>query len=230
MNVQISIWGKRIIRWLKWFMEEYRYCSRKSETTLRYQIVKHQLPLSNNKIENIRRVSARINSILIRPRETFSFWKLVGIGIGQANGEGICELANLLYWMALHTPMEIVEYHQNKTDFFAESVGDVPWGFSINVFYNYYDLKFTNNTPYTFQINLWFDEKNLLGEILSDEQLSCTYLVFEKWNEVVERGGKVYRRNEIWRSIYHRLTGDKISESLVMKNFGETKYNPNIYK
>ena len=57
---------------------------------------------------------------MIRPGETFSFNKLVGnctrgagfvegmrLSNGQASpgvGGGICQLANLLHWMVLHSP------------------------------------------------------------------------------------------------------------------------------
>lgn len=39
-------------------------------------------------------------------------------------GGGLCQLANLLYWMSLHTPLEIAERHQHSFDPFPDEKTD----------------------------------------------------------------------------------------------------------
>ena len=43
-------------------------------------------------------------------------------------GGGICQLANLLYWMALHTPLEVIERHHHSFDPFPDSGRTLPFG------------------------------------------------------------------------------------------------------
>lgn len=69
------------------------------------------------------------DGILIRPGETFSFWRLVGepssrrgYQMGAAIvgdhpeagiGGGLCQPTNLLHWMALHSPLTLEEHRSH---------------------------------------------------------------------------------------------------------------------
>lgn len=73
-----------------------------------------------NKVFNLKLAAATLDRLLIRPGETFSFWRLVRYadrktpyrdGLAEVNGKltvqpggGLCQLSNLLFWMFLHTP------------------------------------------------------------------------------------------------------------------------------
>lgn len=230
MKATFSTWSKRIARFTQWFTEEHKYTRKRLTTSLPYRIVRHGSPLAEeNKSVNLKLAAKKINGILIKPCEAFSFWKLVGhctkrkgyVEFEKSIGGGLNQLSGLIFWMVLHTPMDILESHQEKAELYPDDGSDVPFGCCANVLYNFLDLRFCNRTPYTFQINIWFNGEEILGEIVSDEPLACTYQVFERENRVVESEGRFYRSNEVWRSIYHRLTGDKICEDLLMKNFGE---------
>jgi vancomycin resistance protein VanW len=100
--------------------------------------------LQRNKVVNLRLAAARVDSVLIRPGETFSFNKVVGSctrrkgyveGMRLSNGEaragvggGICQLANLLPWMVLHSPLTVVERSEHSFDPFPDKGRVLPWG------------------------------------------------------------------------------------------------------
>ncbi|MEK7855095.1 MAG: VanW family protein [Acidobacteriota bacterium] len=180
----------------------------------------------------------------IKPGETFSFWRQVGEataekgyceGMQLSRGEvvrgvggGLCQLANLLYWMALHTPLEIAERHHHSFDPFPDENRVLPFGSGAGVFYNYIDLRFFNPTEMTFQIKLWLTAQHLKGAILSDQETPHSYHVFEKNHRFLQRDGGNFRENEIWREVVDRRTGNRIGEEMLVKNFAEVKYELNF--
>jgi vancomycin resistance protein VanW len=143
-------------------------------------------------------------------------------------GGGLCQLANLLYWMSLHTPLEIVERHHHSFDPFPDENRVLPFGSGAGVFYNYIDLRFFNPTDNTFQIKLWLTDDHLKGAIYSESPTPNTFHVFEKEHKFVFDNGRNYRENEIWRSVIDRRTGNTVREELIVHNFAEVKYELNF--
>lgn len=139
-------------------------------------------------------------------------------------GGGLCQLANLLYWMALHTPLKIVERHHHSFDPFPDENRTLPFGSGAGVFYNYIDLRFYNPTESTFQIKLWITDDHLKGAIYSDRETPHAFHVFEKNHRFLTKDGKNFRENEIWRKLVDRRTGNLVAEELIVKNFAEVKY------
>ena len=189
----LSIWEKRIKRTIKWQFDEKNYTSEFSSSKLDFRIKKHQSRLLRklgdtemwmqvNKVENLKIATAKINGLLIKPGETFSFCKTVGlptkrkgyklgmeISRGKARpgiGGGICQCANMLHWLALHSPLTINERHHHSLDPFPDDGRVLPWASGAAVFYNYLDFQLTNNTTNTFQILLWLTDECLEGELL----------------------------------------------------------------
>jgi len=200
--------------------------------------------LQHNKVKNLEIAISNVNNIIIKPGEAFSLWKLVDKptaakgylpGMLLSNGEvkvgtggGLCQLANLLYWMVLHSPMVVTERHRHSFDPFPDQGRVLPFGSGATIFYNYLDLQFTNPTDRAFQIKLWIDDKKLHGQILSDEQIDFGYHVFEKNHHYLQdvETKKFYRTNEIWRKVYERNTGNILKEEMICSNFCEMKYQP----
>ena len=112
--------------------------------------------LQHNKVVNLRLASARTDGVVIRPGETFSFNKVVGnctrrkgylVGMRLSNGDaeagvggGICQLANLLHWMFLHSPLTVVERSEHSFDPFPDKNRVLPWGVGCSIAWNYVDL------------------------------------------------------------------------------------------
>lgn len=169
----ISVWEKRIRRQLKWIYDSKKYTKTKSSEKLPYRVKKHQsrllkklgesdMILQYNKIDNLKIVVEKINGTLIKPGETFSFCKTVGLptkrkgfklgmelSFGEAKagiGGGICQSSNLMHWLALHSPLTINERHHHSFDPFPDDGRVLPFASGATVFYNYLDFQLTNNT------------------------------------------------------------------------------------
>ena len=96
------------------------------------------------------------------------------------NGGGICQLANLLYWMTLHTPLVVTERHHHSFDPFPDSGRTLPFGSGASVYYNYVDLRMYNPTSHSFQIKVWLTDKHLKGAIFSNEEMPPYHLSLKK--------------------------------------------------
>ncbi len=214
----------------------------KHQSLLRRRLGSTDPQLQENKIINLRIAKDQIDGVLIRPGETFSFWKLVGKptrkkgyieGLLLSRGEvvtgvggGLCQMANLLHWMALHTPLVVTERHHHQFDPFPDDRRVLPFGSGASVFYNYVDLRFYNPTDQTFQIRVWLTDEHLKGSITSEREWPYSYHVEERNHLFLTRDGRTYRENEIWRLVYDRRTGNQIGEERLIRNFSEVKYTP----
>ena len=137
-----------------------------------------------NKVFNLKLAAKAINGLVIRPGETFSFWKTVRYadkdtpykeGLVVSNGTlqtlpggGLCQMSNLLFWLFLHTPLTIIERHGHRIKDFPDPPSDAVIGVDATISEGWLDLKVQNNTPHTYQIAVTFDEKNINGCVLSD--------------------------------------------------------------
>jgi vancomycin resistance protein VanW len=184
--------------------------------------------------------------VVIRPGETFSFNKVVGnctrrkgyvVGMRLSNGDakagvggGICQLANLLHWMFLHSPLTVVERSEHSFDPFPDKNRVLPWGVGCSIVWNYVDLVVRNDTDTTFQVHTWLEDRHLRGELRADRPVEHSYRVEAREEEFVRirsgGGDRVWRRNEIWRSLVDRRTGDVVGEELVKRNCAVVKYPP----
>lgn len=250
----LAVGLRRLQRRLHWVTDSKKYTSEKSENLLPFRVKKHQskllkklgktdMMLQYNKVDNLKIVIQEINKTIIKPGQTFSFCKTVGkptkhkgyklgmeLSFGEAKtgiGGGICQCSNLLHWLALHSPLTITERHHHSFDPFPDSGRVLPFASGATVFYNYLDFQITNNTEYTFQINLWLTDKLLEGEIRVDQDLDYNYHVKERNHRFTNENGQYYRSNEIWRTKNAKFQSGKIlAEELMFKNHAKVKYKP----
>lgn len=201
-----------------------------------------EMYLQHNKVTNLRLACRRIDGVVIRPGERFSLWKLVGrttarkgyldglvIHNGQIDkgvGGGLCQLGNLLYWMLLHTDLEITERHRHSFDVFPDVNRTVPFACGATLGYNYLDLGFRNPTTHTYTIRLWQDDEYLWGEILCDSPATHRFEVFETDHEIRQQWwGGYTRHNRIWK---RRINLEDGTEEVlpVSENHAIMMYNP----
>lgn len=253
----VAVWTRRIDRYFKWYFDSRKYCKLRSNDALPYRIKKHQsvllkklgesdMQLQINKVTNLRIAIQNINNIIIKPGETFSFCKLVGhptrkkgylegmeLSFGKARpgiGGGMCQISNLIHWLVMHSPLTVTERYHHSFDPFPDDGRVLPFGSGATVFYNYRDYQFTNNTPYTFQVNLWLTDKCLEGELRVDQELDFAYHVFEKDHQFLKIKDEFYRKNEIWRNKILKFEGGRIIDTeLITKNFARVTYTPSNY-
>lgn len=254
----LAIWGKRIKRYKQWCFSSTKFAKARNIDKLPYRVKKHQsvlirklgdsdIQLQLNKVENLKLAVKKIDGIIIRPGEVFSFCKTVGLPtkhkgylpgmelfFGESRpgiGGGLCQIANLINWLTIHSPLTITERHHHSFDPFPDNGRVLPFGSGATIFYNYVDFQVKNNTSHTFQINLWITEKCLEGELRISEELDFGYHVFEKNHKFLKIEDEYYRQNEIWRNRISKFQGGKILETeLITKNFALVKYVPDNFE
>jgi vancomycin resistance protein VanW len=201
-----------------------------------------EMRLQHNKVTNLRLAAARVDTLLIRPGETFSFNRVVGSctrrkgyvdGMRLSNGEahagvggGICQLANLLHWMFLHSPLTVVERSEHSFDPFPDNGRVLPWGVGCSIVYNYVDLVVRNDTDSTFQTLVHVGDRHLEGDLRADAPPPNTYRVAARDEQFLRHEGRVFRRNQIWRTMIDRRSGDVVGEELVKQNCALLTYVP----
>ena len=250
----VAVRAHRARRRLRWLTSRPRWATSRTSDPLPVRVKKHnsllmrelsadEMWLQRNKVTNLRLASARVDGLLIRPGETFSFNKVVGNctrrkgyveGMRLSNGEaisgvggGICQLANLLHWMFLHSPLTIVERSEHSFDPFPDKGRVLPWGVGCSIVYNYVDLVVRNDTDHTFSLSVEVGDRLLHGELRCDLPLAQSYKVEARHEQFLRRpDGQVFRRNEIWRTNLDRRTGDAVSEELLKTNCAHVRYVP----
>jgi vancomycin resistance protein VanW len=206
------------------------------------QLKSVDMQLQYNKVRNLELAIEKINGIIVNPGETFSFWKIVGRptktkgyleGLVLENGKiskgiggGICQLGNLIYWMLLHTSLEVTERWRHSYDVFPDTDRKIPFGSGATLSYNYIDLQFTNITQKPFQLHIWLDNTFLFGEILSDTEEDFLYEVCESDHKFIQQWwGGYMRYNKLWKIKKNRRTCDT-EKILVTENHAIMMYNP----
>ncbi len=250
---KLAVTRKQLARRLIWQLAKHRYATERQGSSLEYRVTSHQsllirklgtveLQLQYNKVHNLKLAIREIDGIVIRPGQTLSLWRLIGPatkergymeGLILSNGAskvgiggGLCQLANLVYWMALHSPLEVTERHHHSFDLFPDSGRTVPFGTGAALFYNYMDLQLHNPTQNIFQLHLWMTDDHLKGEIRTDQKPTLSFSILEKEHRYLTDGTQNYRANEIWRQTRSRETGNVTDESLLYKNRSLMKYQP----
>lgn len=182
-----------VLRYLQWFLHPGRHYAKrpKADVLLPNVITNHQTPLyrklrqvdmwlQENKVTNLKLACARLNGVILKPGETFSFWRLVSKptrnkgyreGMVLSNGffypgigGGLCQLSNLIYWLTLHTPLQVTERWRHTHDVFPDSNRTQPFGSGATVAYNYVDLQIRNDTPFAYQLLVWVGDSELHEE------------------------------------------------------------------
>lgn len=253
----LAVWARRIKRQVEWKFDSKKYAKTKNAEPLKFRIKKHQsvllkklgesdMQLQINKVTNLNLAAKKISTIVIRPGETFSYCKTVGLptkrkgylmgmelSFGEAKagiGGGLCQISNLIHWLVLHSPLTVTERHHHSFDPFPDEGRVLPFGSGATIFYNYLDYQFTNNTKDIYQINLWFTEKCLEGELRIDRELDVAYHVIEKEHQFLKIDDTFYRKNEIWREkILKFQSGKVVDNELITKNFARVTYVPENY-
>ena len=135
-------------------------------------------------------------------------------------------LSERLHWMVLHSPLTVTERSTYSFDPFPDNGRVLPWGVGCSIVYNYVDLQFRNDTDRTFQLRISVGERYLEGELLADGESPSSYRVFARGERFFRYAGRYFRRNQIWRTVIDRRTGNPVGEELIRENVALVKYIP----
>ena len=203
----LAVWVSRTRRRARWLRGDQTWVSSRSPQCLDVRVKAHkslllrqlgesEMYLQHNKVTNLKLAAERVDGVLIRPGETFSFNRLVGNctrrrgyveGMRLSNGDavpgvggGICQLANLIYWMVMHSALTVTERSEHSFDPFPDNGRVLPWGTGCSIVYNYVDLQFRNDTEATFQLRANVGDRYLEGEMRVDCEQPTSYKVFAR--------------------------------------------------
>lgn len=199
--------------------------------------------LQQNKADNIRLACSKIDGLVLEPGETFSFWRQVGKtskrnGFSEGRvlingrlvagvGGGLCNLANTLNLLALHSPLTITEIHHHS-DALAPDPGNkhVPYSAGTSVNYNFIDLRFRNDTDRPIQICTWCEGDNLNAALCTTEEFPYTYRLTEENHHFhQEDDGRFFRNSLIYRETIDKATGQVVNRELNWKNHSEVMFD-----
>ena len=241
-------------RYKQWYFENKSFSTHKTSEVYPNIIFTHSTPLLRklkdvemylqyNKITNLKIATNKLDGVIIRPGETFSYWKFVGKPTYKKNyldglvlcadgtfkagvGGGLCQLSNLIYWMTLHTPLTVTERHRHSHDMFPDVNRVQPFGTGATCAYNSLDLQIYNGTNEDFQLRVKVTKEELVGEWRSLEPSMNDYEVYEKEHFITSGmfGGYI-RNNVIYRRVYNKNMG-LIKDEYVTENHAYMIYSP----
>ena len=242
--------GLRRLLWLKLsptFAKERRaeclpYVQFSHATPLLRKLQGDDMALQQNKVTNLKLAAGQLDGVVIRPGEIFSYWYLIGkpsrrkgyregmiLRSGKVCagvGGGLCQLSNLIYWMALHSPLTVVERHRHGYDVFPDAKRTQPFGSGATCAYPHADLMLTNDTGRTFQLRLRVGEECLEGAWRCDYEPYVHYQVVEREHEIrPEFFGGYSRHNKLYRQTLNP-EGEVLCEELMVENHALMMYSP----
>ena len=175
------------------------------------------------KVFNMGLAVATLQGLLIRPGETFSFWQRVRHadretpykeGLVVVNGQlqtivggGVCQISNLLFHLFLRTPLTLVERHCHGAKDFPDPPGDVLTGVDATVSEGWLDLKVTNETPVTYQLQLDVGQEQITGRVLADAPPAYRYQLANRGLAYIRRGDTVWEEVDVLQQAYSTASG-----------------------
>jgi vancomycin resistance protein VanW len=141
-------------------------------------------------------------------------------------GGGLCQLANMIFWMTAHTPLTVIERHRHGYDVFPDANRTQPFASGATCFYPHVDLMIQNNTNDIFQLCLTVEKDDLVGEWRVYNEPNVKYEVIERNHEMrLEIWGGYTRHNELYKQKFTR-DGQFIDEELLVQNSAIMMYSP----
>lgn len=197
--------------------------------------------LQENKVTNIELACKKINGTVIYPGETFSFWHIVGPtdkrhgykeglvisrhGLSSGYGGGLCQMANMIHWLILNSPLKVTELHHHSDALFPDERRRVPFGTGTSVCYNSLDYRFKNDTDKAVQILVWTKEGELMGELRSEAPFLYKYRLVEEDHHYRKEGEDYYRISKVFRNVIDKETGEVLKKELILDNHSKVMYD-----
>lgn len=253
LTYELSVKKNILQRKVRNFIQREQLAQTKQAELLPVSVYKHtslirrhlgntDLTLQENKATNLRLAAPKVSTILIKPNETFSFWHLVGKcsvkegykdGVTIFNdavrpglGGGLCQFTNLIHWITLHSPLEIIEHHHHDgLDLFPDFGRKIPFGTGTSIVYNYLDYRFKNNTKNTYQLLISVNETHLNGELRSDSEQLYSYHIRAENEYFSKEDGEIFRNGQVFRKCIDKRTGNLLERTLIKENHARVLYD-----
>lgn len=252
MTYKISLKKEIMLRYMKDFFGNEKIAKTYSNEELPNIVKSHSsilirkllgvdLSLQENKVTNIMLACNKVNGIIIHPGETFSYWRTIGHatkkqgykkglvigrdGLTSGYGGGLCQMANMIHWLVLNSPLNVTELHHHSDALFPDERRRVPFGTGTSVCYNNIDYRFKNNTDQDIQILVWIEKGELCGELRSEREFPCRYKLVEENHHYRKEGNRYFRISQVYRIVIDRLTNEELYKELILDNHSAVLYD-----
>lgn len=216
----------RMCFYVKMYLDKNKYSKTITENELPYRMATykdrmintqtgHPIEYQHNKVFNLKLASKKINHLLIKSGETFSFYmsvkdaekkekykkglSLVNGKIEFVEGGGMCQISNLLFQVFLNSPLTIVERHTHKIKDFPDPMEDALKGIDATLAEGFSDLKVRNDTNNTFQISITFDDEYIYGRLLTQDKIENEYKIKNENLKYIQKTDGIYEQVDIIR-------------------------------
>ena len=249
---KVSLTKERYKRHIKDKVTKEKFAKDKSDELLPFVVKAHRslivrklhgvdIKLQENKKINLKIAGDKITNIIIHPGEVFSFWKIVGKptvkkgykkglviskkGFYDGIGGGLCQLANMIHYLVLNSPLKVTELHHHSDALFPDERRKVPFGTGTSVLYNYIDYRFKNNQKYDVQLIIWQEEDDLLGELRAEEDSKYRYKLVEEDNHYIKEGKEYYRISKVYKLTIDKKSNKEVKKELILDNHSKVMYD-----
>lgn len=249
----ISLHKEYLLRDVKTFLSGEHYAKTFDKTPMPCLVKGHtsilmrrlhgvDMRLQQGKVTNLRLAVEKLNGIVIRQGESFSFWGLIGAptqkrgyteGLVIAGTQlkagvagGLCQLANMTHWLVMNSPLTVTELHHHSDALFPDERRTVPFGTGTSVFYKNVDYQFRNDTDQPVQLLFWLTDTDLCGELRTTKPFPHRYRIVEENNHFVQESDGWYRVSKVYRKVIDRETNQEIAKELVLDNHSRVMYDP----
>lgn len=239
--IPLRRWERKKLFYLKMRLDRNRYAASVSLTPLPFVLFETGEVMVNpntgldivyqrNKVHNLTLAARRVSGVLLRPGETFSFWRLtrdadrdepykdglelVNGKIVPAYGGGLCQLSNLLYLLFLHSPLTVTERHGHPVEGLPPNAGESLHGVDATVNEGWLDLRARNDTGNTFQLTVEVGETEIRGRILSLTPVGRTYEIFNPSVRYRRMDGKILEYAEVARAETDAVSAERTERHL----------------
>ena len=244
--IPLRRWQRKAFFYRKMERDGARYAAERTAEDLPWEVFSSRCPMVNadtgfplvyqqNKVFNLKLAARCLDGLLIRPGETFSFWRCVRWadrdtpykdGLAEVNGKltaqyggGLCMLSNLLFWLFLNAPLDIVERRGHDVKDFPEPASDAPQGVDATVAEGWQDLQVRNGTDTVYEVRVSFDETYITGRLLADRDTGLRYAAENRALRYVRRvDGTVWETVDVVRRTLAADTGECLGERKLYTN------------
>lgn len=123
-----------------------------------------------SKKHNLREAARRINKLVVRPGEVFSFWHAVGNPNDESRfmagrtihngvvkldlGGGLCQASGIIHHAVILAGLKVIERINHSVDLYTEESRFAPIGTDATVFFGFKDFRFLNNSDAALRLEL----------------------------------------------------------------------------
>ncbi|MEW5743500.1 MAG: VanW family protein [Myxococcota bacterium] len=209
------------------------------QTPLRRAAIPYDERLQRAKERNVSRAAELLDGLSLPPGALFSWHRQLGPPLTlrgfapgpelhedtleAGTGGGLCQVSNLLFWLALHAGFTIVERHRHALDLFPDDSRTTPFGCGATVFFPKKDLRFVNSTGVEARLTLGVRAGFLLGQLHTRAPLPFRCELVESSHRFTRRAGVVWRENSVARR-WHFPDGSTRDE-WIAEHAAEVRYN-----